>query len=651
MKWEVRTMRSGTSFFDLTLYRKTLARFWPLWAVSLVVWLFVLPLNGLMILTDYLDGGRTGTSMLRFAQNVGNTATQWGLIFGLLMGLAVAMAVCSTLYNNRSANFMGALPIRREAQFFSTWLAGVTMLTVPNVIVFLLTLLVEIAAGMVVWESLLFWLAMVCGVQFFFFCFALCLGQFTGHILALPVYFGIFNVLVVAVYFLVGWVLESFFFGFNGLSDTAGFITWCTPMMALINVDIDIMEIGGVWMVDIEGLWVVGVYAAAALVLTVCALLLHRRRHLESAGDIVAVRAMRPVFKYGVSFCAGLFLGFLSAELLGLGEGGLMFAILVWGLVGYFVAQMLLDKSIRVFRKWKGAAAMVLVFAALFTMVGFDLLGYESRVPEAEQVASVELNGLDAWPYDSGAYLHNREFTDPEIIADAAALHRRIVELGPEGEEDPENRYSSMHFLVTYHLKNGTSFSRSYGLSMGDSLYALAQRIRDNDTVRMAAYDLDVIDQWRAAGAQLDRVSVFDEQKGDRTESGGSQFLPLWNAVMADFAAGRLGVHDLDLYARGMEYSEKLGYTEPYPETRGYELEFRWKVRRDAVDTSMGYTYYHDENYAYKSVSFIVTEAATQTLAALEELEAAGLLVWPGEGDDYYSTYDSVEDMLAGVAG
>lgn len=45
MNWEVRTMRSATSYFNGTLYRKTLARFWPLWGLWGLGWLFLLPLN------------------------------------------------------------------------------------------------------------------------------------------------------------------------------------------------------------------------------------------------------------------------------------------------------------------------------------------------------------------------------------------------------------------------------------------------------------------------------------------------------------------------------------------------------------------------------------------------------------------------------
>lgn len=104
---------------------------------------------------------------------------------------------------------------------------------------------------------------------------------------------------------------------------------------------------------------------------------------------MVAVRAMRPVFKYGVALCSGLFFGYLTSIILNSGEGFLMGAILVWGVAGYFAAQMILDKTFRVFRKWPGAAAVAAVFVALFLVVGFDLTGYETRIPDPASVERV----------------------------------------------------------------------------------------------------------------------------------------------------------------------------------------------------------------------------------------------------------------------
>ena len=44
MSWEVRTMQSKTSYFNATLFRKNLTRFWPLWTVYAVLWLIAGPM-------------------------------------------------------------------------------------------------------------------------------------------------------------------------------------------------------------------------------------------------------------------------------------------------------------------------------------------------------------------------------------------------------------------------------------------------------------------------------------------------------------------------------------------------------------------------------------------------------------------------------
>ena len=45
MSWEVRTMRSKTSYFNGALMRKNLTRFWPLWAVYAAAWLLAGPVS------------------------------------------------------------------------------------------------------------------------------------------------------------------------------------------------------------------------------------------------------------------------------------------------------------------------------------------------------------------------------------------------------------------------------------------------------------------------------------------------------------------------------------------------------------------------------------------------------------------------------
>lgn len=568
-------MRSGTSFFDLTLYRRTVNRFWPLWAVNLVLWLFVLPLNGLMQLGD--DPYGSSRSLLRFARNVGDTATNVGILFSAMAGLAVAMAVCSHLYNSRSANFMGALPTRREGQFVSTYLAGLTMLIGPNLLVFLLTLLVEAVGGAVMMAPLLFWLGAMCAMEFFFFSFAVCLGQFTGHILVLPVYYGVFNFIAIAVYGLFQWFLEAYYFGHGGIADYDGWILWLTPIVALfqmeINVSSDIYSVSpltdiGMWDVRIEGLQIVGVYALVAVVLTGCALLLYRRRQLESAGDIVAVRILRPVFRYGVGFCSGLFLGWLTQQILGLGQVGLMIVILIWGVIGCIVAQMLLDKTVRVFHKWKGCAALTVAFLLIFAVIGFDLTGYETRVPDPASVEYVEMIGLNGYPSDSG-YSLGGTFTDPDTIKAITALHRAIVEIGEQGEVNG----TYINFKVSYHLKSGRTLNRRYVVEMGETLLPLSQNIRDRYDVRRAAYQMDQLEEFLAQGGALVWATLYtDEQDEIRFYEQDAE--RVWNAVLDDFEAGTIGFHTVGDYGKQTEaVSQVQSGDRVYSSLR---LEFNW---------------------------------------------------------------------------
>ena len=67
-------MRSGTSCFNGTLYRKTMARFWPLWALYGLFWMFAIPLNLMNRYFNYLRWtGGTGTPqdlLLDLAQSI-----------------------------------------------------------------------------------------------------------------------------------------------------------------------------------------------------------------------------------------------------------------------------------------------------------------------------------------------------------------------------------------------------------------------------------------------------------------------------------------------------------------------------------------------------------------------------------------------------
>ena len=544
-------MRSGTSFFDRTVFKKTFLRFWPLWATYSAAWLITLPLNGLTLL-------RTATwnkdPIHDFAWSTVPRSVSMVLPFALVFGVLAAMAAFSHLYDHRSANFFGALPMRREALFLTHYLAGLSFLIVPNLAVALLTLLVELAGGVVCLEGLLVWLAASCGECFLFYTMAVFCGAFTGHILALPVFYGILNVLVLGLMNLSYAMCDRFYYGFSGFGSLMEeIVLWTTPVMNLgTSVRVSGSRIG----LSYYGLETLAIYAAVAVALSVGAFFLYRNRRLESAGDVVSVRAMRPVFKFGVAICTGLLFGVITAVFIHVQELGLMASILVWGTIGYFAAQMLLDRSFRVFHKWKGAVAVAGAFVALFMVVGFDFTGFETRVPAAEQVAWMEVSGLDMIYLNDDADHILVDVDDPEIVQLFIDLHHAAVDQRsgyvPAADADDMNSVR-----LTYHLEDGSTLSRRYSVWVspsevdqeGTASWAV-ERLYAHRGLYWKAYDLDRAEELLAEGGRVESVTYDPDRYG--TNSATSHYYAkdaqaLYEAMKEDLLAGDIGARSLSM--------------------------------------------------------------------------------------------------------
>ena len=130
-----------------------MARFWPLWALYGLFWMFAIPLNLMNRYFNYLRWtGGTGTPqdlLLDLAQSIPEYLAP-GVWLAALMGLLCAMACFGYLYNNRSACMMHALPMRRETLFVTQYLAGLSFLLLPVAAVALCGVLVELALLFVV---------------------------------------------------------------------------------------------------------------------------------------------------------------------------------------------------------------------------------------------------------------------------------------------------------------------------------------------------------------------------------------------------------------------------------------------------------------------------------------------------------------------
>ena len=553
-------MRSGISFFDKTLFKKTVTRWWPIWASYLVLWIFILPVNLLM------------TNSVRYNyQNPISGTFGAQMVITMIFALFSAMAVLSHLYWPRSANFFGSLPVRREAQFVTLYLAGLSFLLVPDVIVACLTALAVSGSKVFSAGQAFAWLLAAAVDGFFFYSFAIVVGLLVGHILALPALYTIFNFLAELVVLILEVIAQIFYPSFNGFSPAVNNAAqWLTPSSQLGEVwlrtaSYEVQPAEGSYIVEgsqlvnnvswqLDGGHILAVYAGVAAVLTVLAFFLYRYRRLESAGDVVAVRSMRPVFKYGGALCAGLALGTVTSSILG--EDSLPFTVTIWTVLSVFGAQMILDKTFKVFKKWKGAAVLGALVAAAFIVMAFDLTGFETRVPDPADVKSLEVSDF----YGGGTRFTRITLTDPGEIEKFTALHKAAVEEG----DSIWNGSGYVSMELTYNMKH-TSLTRSVSVyfdpaevnTPGTAAAAAEAIFADRDFWRRV-YGLDTLKADLAAGGRVDEADYFysyydwystpsedPEQQYKYLRDGGTLTLlnaeditALTDAVLADFEDG-----------------------------------------------------------------------------------------------------------------
>lgn len=485
-------MTSKTSCFNSGLMRRSLLKGAPLWGLWLLFWLLLLPVH-LLTRQDLVP-----FELTRYLFDCLVVAGTFGVFF---YGLAVAWLQFAWLYRTRSAYHYASLPIRRETQFVSRFLAGLLFHLVPALAVTLLTMAAGAAKGENVVVPALIFLACSTLMFLFYYGLAVFCAHLTGHVAAMPVLYLIANFLAPVLEYVLLLVADALIFGLSANQHL--WPLWLSPLYYCLNRNVFSMEWlnrGGVTIGYVFTGWKpVLLFGAAGLVLAILAFLLFRRRRMESAGDVIAVSWLKPVFRYGVTLCCGLTLGMIIATLIlnssQIHFGTLLVCILFASVVGFLAAEMLLEKTIRVFCKknFLRLGGALVAMTLLLLACRYDVFGFTRYVPKADEVVSVSLDG-------------RQPIANSTIIEKTIALHQEIVANRHEVEE---NRGSFRAYRITYYLKDGGRVERYCRLPVGDysdpdpSSLGYRMEVLENDPTVLLENYFFTSDQIR-----LDSVSV-----------------------------------------------------------------------------------------------------------------------------------------------
>lgn len=478
-------MQSKTSFFNRTLFRKNLSRYWPLWGFASFVG-FLAPAA---LLVRVIQSGETSVAPLRVREIYYYLVADAVPIVSIAYAILCAMAVWSYLYHPRSVSMMHSLPIRREGLFLTNLISGLAMMAIPYLVAGGLgTLLFACCGGFDAWGTLATILAVI-GQSVTFFGLATFCAFLTGNIFALPVLYFLLNFLAPLGDWLCNLFARGFLFGFT--ADYSGTVDFLCPMVYLtqrlyVNSEYETVRDSALeyqnrlTSVTLENAWLIAAYAAAGLIFLALAYLLYRRRESERAGDVVAVRVFRPVFRFGVAALSALLGGRLLYALLWesfqVGDTftpvPLAICLIVAGLIGYYAASMLLAKSLRVFRgSAVGALCLVAACVAFCAGMRYDLFGIERRIPDQNEITQLEIylarNTYYLTPEDQPELLSGAQDLQRTLIAQKDLIRSNYETYRHGGtSSDPD---ASTNIRYVYTLKNGATVERFYTVSFAHS--------------------------------------------------------------------------------------------------------------------------------------------------------------------------------------
>ena len=538
MSWEVQTMKSKISFFNAGLFKSTLRRFWPLWTIHFAGWLLFLP-----VLTLMNNLGPNKSTDFIFA--ICESAVFASSVVAFIMAILAAMAVFSFMYSSRSTGLIASLPVRREAIFGSAWLGGVFAVLASNLVIALLTFLFSLDATIntaLAFKAAFTWLG-VYSMQFIlFYGIASLTAVMTGSIAVLPILYIIFNFLVVGMETIIRLDFSCLIWGMsNGSFDCV--LDFLSPLVYMLEKFTPVLKYNTPYAYDTYGLalqtrecisftfdyWLPSaIYCVVGLVFSAAALMIFRRRRMESAGDVIAVRCMRPVFKYGVTVCSALCGGLLLYTVLfALFESRsasvfiMILSMIIFAFIGYFGAKMLLEKSFHVFRgSWVGFIVVCCLCAVFTLCCDLDVCGIGAYVPKEGSIKSITV-------YQTGSV------EDPAIIENYRQLHEKIVSYKDEYEhivysDDTES------IMFEYKLKNGRTVSREYTLPMDDENVERYYELANTPNLLLERFSPSIpADEEHCSQAIL---YIGDNQIIDLTPAQAIDFYR--NALLPDIKAG-----------------------------------------------------------------------------------------------------------------
>lgn len=515
-----------TRLFNKALICNNLKRFW--W-VSLLYTIGLFLLSPLLVLTNM---GNEYVTTIEFDNIFDGT-----ICFLFIVPVFLAVIVFRYMQNPKSMVTVHAMPYNRLDLYVNNIISGLILLVVPILLNTALLSYIELfvtngilfEAGIIMkylWISLL--------VSITLFSITVAVGMVTGSSIAQIIFTYIINFLPAGIIVILNFLLNGIIYGFTGVSEEG--VAELAKLSPIVQT---------IFLRSRDSL---NEFLIPDIVLVVLALtigyFIYKYRNLEDAGEVISGKFVKPIFKYGVTICVML-VGVIYVKGIFEIENPNFLVYILFALLGYVAAEMLLRKSFKILNSYKGFVGFVGAFAIVVACVHFDIFGYESFVPKAQDIECFTLgsskSNIDIYRYNGDK---TGVLTSDENIERIVNLSKDIV--ANKEKNMKENGLISVNYL----LNNGRVVSRAYRvneLKYKDKL----QEIRQSNE-----YKLSKVELFSRKAEEVDSIRISNNMFGSKTVTvtNRAEISELVDAIKKDVLSDNYG----NIYDYTYEY-EKYG--------------------------------------------------------------------------------------------
>ncbi|MED4460956.1 hypothetical protein [Metabacillus fastidiosus] len=444
-------MKLKISFFNPGIFKQDLRQHGWIGVIYLLCLLFVLPLQMLLIISNE----ENYPYYIKELTNYFQVAAGGQLMFLFTLPVIAGIFLFRYLQTEASVDMTHSFPVKRNVHYFSHIISGVFMLVLPIVITAAFAFIItKWDAGfnkIFTFPELLSWIGIASLLTVFLFLLTVLVGMITGISVVQGILTYVFLFLPIGILSLLNLNLGQMLFGFSSSYYLYENLEVLSPFMRF-------MEIASKPFSSVELI----IYCILTIIFLIAGKIIYDRRHLERAGDAIVFPYLKPVFKYGMTFCTMLLSGAYFSTIQDGSTGWLIFGYISGSIIGYIIAEIILQKSWRILKPSMAISfgSYSIIIVLIYFSLSTDVFGYEKKLPSLDNIEAVYLENGDY--LNDGYYGQEVRFSsDQTYIQDVREFHEAIIQQKSQIIERDNTIYHPPTLLV-YKLKNGGKVAREY---------------------------------------------------------------------------------------------------------------------------------------------------------------------------------------------